>query len=671
MAKARNLLAISASLLAICQTGAASARLVRIDVERVVPAAPVTGAPPYEIVSGRFQGELDPSDPHDSAITDLSHAPRDAHGRVEYSATFAIARPVNPADASNVLFYDVPNRGNFMLGADPNGYVRVVSGWQADLPEDTGLQTARVPVATRSGREGPLTGPVLVRFVNMPKGAATLPIVGSIGRPTPRPLPVSLDTGKARLTRQPSDKTAAEAIAGSDWSFGDCTDSPFPGKPDPTRICLRHGFDPTFAYTLTYIGKDPKVLGIGFAATRDLVSFLRYAQRDDAGHANPAPQTRWSVASGTSQSGNYLRSFVNLGFNADEAGRIVFDGLNPNIAARQVPLNLRFGVPGGAADLYDPGSEGTLWWSRYDDATRGRGVSGLLDRCNESRTCPKIVETFGSAEFWGLRMSPNLVGTDAKHDLPLPDNVRRYYFPSVTHGGSWTGGFPLDGDAKFPGCLLPGNPNPSMASLRAAQKMLVDWVRDGRAPPESRYPTLAAGDLVAPTAAAMGWPGLPGAPVPDGKLNEFLDYDFGPTFQYHDVSGVITRQPPAIRQVISSLVPRVNADGNETVGVPSVQLQVPLGTYLGWNVRASGYGSGGGCSFFGGFIPFARTKVERVALHDPRPSLEERYGSHEGFVTRVREAVKRQSQAGWLLPDDAAKILEQAEQSKVLVPVQE
>jgi hypothetical protein len=527
------------------------------------------------------------------------------------------------------------------------------------------MQTAVVPIA-RGSHGTPLTGLVLARFTDMQAGAHSIAITGSIGRPTPRPVPVTLDTRKARLFRQASDSAPPVDLAPADWAFADCETSPFPGKPDSAKLCVRGGFDPAYAYTLVYQGKDPLVLGIGFAATRDLISYLRSGRPDDAGTANPAGRIRWTVASGTSQSGNFLKSFVNLGFNADEKGQIVFDGINPNIAARQVPLNLRFGIPGGAAGAYEPGSEGTLWWSRYDDRVRGRGVTSLLDRCAVSKTCPKVIETFGSAEFWGLRMSPGLVGTDAKRDVPLPPNVRRYYFPSVTHGGSWTGGFPVAGDPPVPGCRLVGNPNPSMASLRAAQKMLVAWVRDGKTPLPSLYPTLAGRELVVSTSAAMGWRPLPGAPGPDGKLNDLPDYDFGPGLQYRDVSGTITRQPPAVRRTIPSLVPRVDADGNETAGIPSVQLKVPLGTYLGWNEKSAGYGAGGGCGFIGGFIPFARTRAERLATHDPRPSLEERYGDYAGFVARVRVAVEQQQAAGWLLPDDAAKLIGEAEASKVL-----
>jgi hypothetical protein len=542
----------------------------------------------------------------------------------------------------------------------------VVSGWQGDIAPQPGIQTLMVPTAYGPGG-APLVGAVMQRLANVRGASAS--IAGGIGRPTPRPEPVSLDTAKARLTRQTSDAATPLVIPSDAWAFADCRATPFPGTPDPHRLCLRDGFDPGSAYTLLYQGKDPKVLGIGFAAVRDLTTFLRYAKVDGTGTANPlAGQVRWSIMTGTSQSGNFVRSFISLGFNAGEDGRIVFDGANPNIAARQVPLNVRFGLPGGAANLYDIGSEGVLWWSRYDDRTRGRGTGSLLDRCTLSRTCPKIVETFGSSEFWGLRMSPDLVGTDARADLPLPANVRRYYFPSVTHNGSATGGFPLAGDKPIPGisCTLAWNPNPSGDTRRAILRALTQWVTRGKAPPPSRYPTIANGDLVKPTPVAMGWPAIPGAPTPAGKLNEFPDYDLGPGFDYPDLSGVVTRQLPAIRRIIPSLVPRVNSDGNETSGVPSVQLLVPIGTYTGWNELRDAYGAGGGCGFLGGFTPFARTEAERAAKGDPRPSLEARYGDHAGFVSRVRAVAAQQVRAGWLLQDDADRIIAQAEASDVL-----
>jgi hypothetical protein len=653
---------------ALMAPGLSQAHVTRFVIESRTPLPPDGKSPAYELLRGHFIGEVDPADPHNSIITDLALAPRNARGRVEYSATFAIAKPVSLQDASGVLMYDVPNRGRGEVGADPSGHVQVISGWQGDLEPAPGRQRAVVPIARqRNGK--PVTGAGLARFVDMPAGTTTLPLMAGLTRQEKRPLPLSMSTARARLFYQTRHSPRRVALRAGDWAFADCATRPFPGTPDPTKVCLRQGFDPARAYTLVYEGKDPLVLGLGFAATRDLNAFLRHAPADDAHAANPlAGAIRATVATGTSQSGNFVRSFIHLGFNADEQNRIVFDGVNPNIAGRHVPLNMRFGVPGGVSDEFEAGSEGVLWWGPYDDKVRGRGKASLLDRCQASNTCPKIVETFGSAEFWGLRMSPNLVGTAAREDIALPANVRRYYFPSVTHGGSWIGGFTTAPESTYPGqptCTMQNNPNPSRETLRALRDALVQWVVAGTEPPPSRYPTLAAGELVAPTAFAMHWPTIPGAPAPDGKINAFVDYDFGSSFRYRDVSGAAA-QPPIVRRVMPSLVPRVNEDGNETAGLPSVQLQVPLGTYTGWNEHADGYDRGRGCGFSGGFIPFARTRAERIARNDPRLSLEERYGTHEGFVERVRQAVAAQRAAGLLREDDAAKLLIQAQASDVL-----
>jgi hypothetical protein len=645
------------------QTG--QARVTKIVVEAIKPATGDGTPINYEIITGRFYGEVDPARSENAIITDLQHAPRNQNGWVEYSATFAIARPSDLSKASGVLFYDVPNRGNGSVAADPDGHIRVISGWQGDLPENLGLQTLAAPIAV--GTKGrALTGPVLARFVDMPPGTSTLPITGSIGRPTAMPKPVSLNPAKAKLYVQSTSAGKLTPLSSKNWAFADCTKTPFPGIPDPSQICLKSGFDPSLAYTLVYTGKDPKVMGLGFAATRDLVSFLRHAKADDAGTPNPAGTVSWAVASGTSQSGNFLKSFVHLGFNADESQRIVFDGINPNIAARQVPLNLRFSVPGGAARPYEPGSEGTLWWGKYDDTARGRGTSSLLDRCTATSTCPKVIETFGSAEFWGLRMGPGLTGTKGDIDIALPDNVRRYYFPSVTHGGSWTGGFPLSGDPVPSGCLLAGNPNPILPELRMSHRFLIDWVKGISEPPPSVYPTLAKGDLVQPKAAAMGWPDIAGAPRPDGKLNPLPQQDFGRTMRVNDMSGSLAKLPPHIGPEIPQLVPRVDADGNEISGIRSVQLMVPLGSYLGWNVQKGGFTKGEGCGFAGGYIPFARTKSEREAKGDPRLSLEERYKDKAGFLAQVRLAISQHQNAGWLSSVDAAQLLKQAESADIL-----
>jgi hypothetical protein len=328
-------------------------------------------------------------------------------------------------------------------------------------------------------------------------------------------------------------------------------------------------------------------------------------------------------------------------------------------------MNFRFAIPGGLANLYEPGSDGVLTWSSYADETRHQPAGSLLDRCHATNTCPKVFETLGSSEFWTLRASPDLVGTKADRDIPLPANVRRYYFPGVTHGGG-RGGFSAMTPKTPALCDLPENPNPSSDTMRALIVALVEWVSKGVEPPPSQYPRLDRGELVAPTQAALHSPVIPGVPLPDGIINPLFDYDFGPGFKYADLSGTITMQPPVIRQILPSLVPKVNADGNEIGGVPSVLHQAPLGTYLGWNVFSDGYFKGTECGLAGGYVPFAKTKAERIAAGDPRPSLEERYGSHERYVAMVRTAAEKLVHDRFLLPEDATRLTAQAEASDVL-----
>jgi hypothetical protein len=185
-------------------------------------------------------------------------------------------------------------------------------------------------------------------------------------------------------------------------------------------------------------------------------------------------------------------------------------------------------------------------------------------------------------------------------------------------------------------------------------------------PPASRYPRLDRGDLVPPTQAATGFPLIPGQPLPDGVFVPFYDYDFGPGFKKADVSGVVSIQPPTVRQTLLALVPRTDADGNETAGVRSVLLEAPLGTYTGWNPIARGFFKGQIQSLGGGYIPFKKTKAERLAAGDPRLSLEERYGTHEGYVTKVKAAAAKAVAERFLLPDDAERLIAQAEKSAVL-----
>ncbi|HEY3837130.1 MAG TPA: alpha/beta hydrolase domain-containing protein [Bryobacteraceae bacterium] len=619
----------------------------------------------YELLTGRFYGELDPADPHNAIITDIRLAPRNARGMVEYSATFAIAKPIDMARSSHVLFYTVPNRGNGAPGASEDGHVSVVSGWQGDLVSRSGIQTIQVPVAKNPDGSA-ITGPVFERFSDLPAGTTTLDISSGSYLALTYQKPATLDTAGAKLSKRASSNAPAVAIANTDWAFGDCTKSAFPGTPDNSKICLKDGFDPAFRYELVFTAKNPLVLGIGFAATRDFNSFLRYAEKDDMGTANPVgKQIQWAVSKGSSQSGNFLRTFLNLGFNQDEGGRMVWDGVNPHIAARQLALNFRFAVGGGMAGAFEPGSEAVLWWSDYPDEARHRPAAGLLDRCTATKTCPKIMETFGGLEFWELRMSPDLVGTDAKADIPLPANVRRYFFPGTTHGGG-RGGFQAEAPPKPKACVLPANPNPEADTMKALTTAFVDWVTKGTEMPASRYPRLDRGELVTEAEAAKHFPKIPGAPLPQGILNPLFDYDFGSEFLYQDLSGVIATQPPVLKRALPTLVPDVNADGSDVGGVPSVLRQAPLGSYLGWNVTATGFDKGKQCGLNGGFIPFAKTKAEREASGDPRLSLEERYRDHAGYVAAVKAAAEKAVKERFLLPADATRLEAEAAASDVL-----
>ena len=659
--------ALAAAVLVL--TAAASrAEVTRIEITSREPvngdAQGAAGA--CENVRGRVHGELDPGDRRNRIVQDLGLAPRNARGRVEYVATFSLTKPVDPAKASGVLVYSVVNRGNGDATPSASGHVTLVSGWQGDVTPTATNQTIRVPVARNAGGS-PITGPVLARFHDLPAGTRTAAIrIGSLG--SGYYPPATLDTAKATLTSSAAEapdgrKTAMSRVAAGDWAFADCRTAPFPGTSDPTRICLRHGFDPARLYELVYTARDPRVLGIGFAATRDIVSFFRHARADRDGTPNPvAAAVRHAVAVGVSQSGNFIKTFVHLGFNEDLEGRVVWDGVFPYIAGRQLALNLRFAAPGGAAGLYEPGSEPALWWGRAEDRARGRRASSLLDRCRKTRTCPKVMEVFGSAEFWGLRMSPGLVGTDAAADIPLPDEVRRYYLPGTTHGGG-AGGFAV-AQAKGDRCALAVNPNPMTDTMRALLVALVDWITNGTPPPPSRYPTLAEGTLVAPTPAAMGGLALPGVgPV---EPNPLLDYDFGPGFDAEDLTGLMTRQPPIVRRALPMRVPRVDADGNETAGAASALHQAPLGTYLGWNVEAGGFFRGRICGFIGGYVPFARTRAERLAGGDPRASLEERYGTREGYACAVRRAAESLVRERFLLRADADRLIAEAAEADAL-----
>ena len=676
-----------------------AARVTRIVIDEVKPVPEAeAGGLASERIAGRAYGELDPTLPANALINDVLLA-RDPDGKVRYVATFVITRPADPARASGLMWHEVPNRGvrrpNVPIER-ASGDIDLTSAWQGDNAGNTVVRATaavdrphwlKLPIA-RNADGSAVSGEVFGRIVNRAGPASQALIVQS--NPVPYK-PASLDTTRARLVSRVAESTRGEVIgetviAPADWAWATCdANNPFPGTPSPSQICLKHGFDAGKLYQVVYRSEEAYALGIGFAAWRDLGAFFKTARADDSGTANPvAGMITHSIARGVSQSGNFLRGWLHLGFNQDEAGRQVHDGLWPIIAGRRIALNFRWAQPDGVLELYQAGSEGPQWWLPQADPVRGGPAAGLLDRCTASRTCPRIIEHFGSAEVWALKLTPEWIGTDAKADLPLPANVRRYYIASSSHGGG-AGGFDtsLPGaglPAAGPNCpgnnygsaLLPANPVPHLDTVNALRMHFRNWVMRGIEPPASQWPRLANGTLVPAHKTAIGFPTLPQLrpTVPEVDfIMPVLDYDWGPGFNAADGSGVAGNAPPPIRQVLPMYAPKVDADGNELGGVPVALLDAPLGTYLGWNITAGGarpFHQGQICNYVGGMVPFARTAAERKASGDPRLSLEERYASHDGYVAAVRKATERAVRAGFLLEPDADRLVRQAEASKVL-----
>ncbi len=674
-----------------------AARVTKIVIDETLPSA---SNPAYEEVAGRAFGELDPALKQNAIIQDLKLG-LDKDGKARYVASFVIRKPKDMSKASGLMWHEVPNRGNVYATAPEEfafGDTMLASAWQGDNSGWTavrstasvaGRQFLQLPIAKdRSGK--PVTGRVMGRIVNRTGSDSQALIIQS--NPVPYK-PVSLDTKKSRLTSRTGESMDGKvfgevAIAPSDWAWAKCdATNPFPGTPDATQICLKNGFDAKLLYQVTYTASDAYVLGMGFAAWRDVGEFFKTAKVDEQGTANPlADSVKYSIGRGVSQSGNFLRGWLHLGFNQAENGKAVHDGMWPIIAGRRISLNTRFAQPDGVLELYQLGSEGPQWWLPARDPVRdptGK-AAGILDRCTATKTCPKIIEHFGSAEVWALKLTPEWVGTDAKTDLPLPDNVRRYYIASSNHNGG-AGGF----DTSLPGVglpkagvmcpgnnygqgLLPANPVPHTQTVNAIRVHFRNWVMNGTTPPNNRYPTLQEGMLAVASKDGIGFPTLPmlRPTIPEADfIMPVLHYDLGAQFNYADGSGKVTNVPPKIKHVLKMLAPKVDADGNELGGVPVVLLDAPLGTYLGWNVTATGdrpFHKDQICDYAGGMIPFAKTAAERKAANDPRLSLEERYNSHDGYVAAVTKATVRAVDAGFLLPVDAASLIEAAKVSAVL-----
>ncbi len=685
----------------------AQARVTGIEIVTREPAfggQTFGGAGAYERLVGRATGELDPADPANAIIQDINLAPRNARGMVEYTTNIEILKPADMARGNRILLFEVDNRGNKLALANFNeavaggvadrnalsspgdgwlmraGYTMVWFGWEMDVRPGMG-RIGMPPVIARRSDGAAITGVVRSEIIT-PAPTASVPIISSqqilnyppdsydsyptasLDNRTPAP-----DGFLPTLTVRTREEDPRQPIPNSEWAFGVCALGG-PVTADPKHICLGGGFEPGRLYELIYRAQNPTVGGLGFAATRDIGAFLRNAENDDSGQANPVHRSdNLAILEGTSQSGRMIRSFIALGFNRDESGRRVFDGAYPHIGGGLMPLNVRFGQPvrawGEQADHLYPAYDFPFAYARqFDPVTQRSG--GLFDRCEATETCPRLFHVATALEMWEGRQSLGLtdpLGLVDSADLP---DVRTYIMACTQHGAA---ALPLPTHAPFGNCQQQPNPNPQLWTMRALMTSLTAWVRDDVAPPPSARPRIANGTLVQPDRVLF--PEIPSnayggverpAVSPLRTYDPLHPLDFGPLYRAEDTSGVITREPPeTLPGSYGVLETQVDSDGNDLAGIRSVFLQTPIGTYTGWNLGRKDRFENGLCNLQGSFIPFAATKAERLATGDPRPSLEERYPSRDAYLAAFRKAAEGLVAQRYLLPDDAALLIDRAE----------
>jgi Alpha/beta hydrolase domain len=684
-------LAWAALALALGLNTGARAHVTRIEITKTEPAFGGvtfgdTGA--YQVVTGIAHGELDPALPGNAVIQDLTRAPRNAKGMVEYATEIQILKPVTQSLGNHVLLFEALNRGNKLAVnafnadvaggpaernalSDPGdgflfrqGYTLVWFGWQQDVVAGAN-RMLMPPIVAHNPDGSAITGIVRDEIVTQ-TDAPSLRISASWQGPNASAYPAaSLDNRGATLTVRAREQDPREPIPNDAWTFAKCA-ADGAATPDPTFICLKGGFHPGRIYELVFQAKDPLVMGIGFAAARDLGTFLRNAKADVVGTPNPVYLPgQVAVIEGSSQSGRMIRTLLHLGFNRGEDGKRVFDGAYPHIGGGLLPLNIRFAQPnrawGEQVDHTYPAYDFPFTYARQTDPLTGRS-QGLLDRCGATNTCPRIFHVATALEMWEGRQSLGLTDPLGQKDVPDPPNVRTYLMTSTQHGPA---GLPLPTGPVFGNCQQQSNPNPQVWTMRALLSALTLWVRDNAAPPPSMVPTIAAGEMVAPD--QVRFPPIPantyGAVerpriLPGPRVYDTLHVlDRGPGYHAGDSSGVITREPPGVGSAsYGILVPQVDADGNDLGGVRSVFVQVPIGTYTGWNTGRKDRFENGFCNLQGSFIPFAKTKAEREAAGDPRPSLEERYASDADYAAKIRVAAEKLVAARMLLPADAARL---------------
>ncbi|MEM8988359.1 MAG: alpha/beta hydrolase domain-containing protein [Pseudomonadota bacterium] len=638
----------------------------------------------YEKITGFAYFEFDPASPANKNIFDLDKASTNNRGMVEARSNFYVLQPVEPKHRAGVGVMEVVNRGNKTLfnklnrwkpsaehiavtqkgGArggvplevgcmphDPDeielfgdtwlmrqGYTVIWVGWEADILPNDHQMYFEAPAA-----EG-VTG--LVRNLALvPQGAKTIPIGQWGTRPHPAANP---DDPTLELVRQdPNTKNGdqAETVIPRDrWTFARESEG---GEivPDPTYIYCADGFEGG-VYRLVYESENPPIFGLGFAAIRDMASYAKY--HDDC----PFP-VDMAITIGRSQTGRFQLDYLYSGVNGDEAGRKGLDGVMPHTGgAGRGSFNVRFGQPTTgcnhfAATLF-PVDMFPFTAEVQTDPFTGRSA-GLYDK-NDPEHLPKVFHVNTGWEYWARANSLLHTSIDGERDSPEASHERHYYFSGTQHSVEMTP-FPPKEDTRLPESLIyRGNFQDYHFALRQLVVHMVNWIRDGKQPPESRVPKYANDDIVHPD--DMSFPdirhmGRPG----DADFYEAWVMDYGPRF-YDE--GVIDNEPPKLSgQSYPSFVSKTDAYGNEVAGIPTLELVAPLATYTPW--RRYDYPNSFTMltdAFTGAVVPFPRTAAEKEKFGDPRPALDVLYASKDDYLAKARDAAQKLVDQGYLLKGD-------------------
>ncbi len=622
--------------------GPSAAKVVKFEIVRVESPAfegrSFGAVGTYDRIIARATIAVSPDHSHNKIIVDLDRAPRNPQGLVEALTDVEILRPTIAANGNRRLFYEALNRGNKLGIAlfndhpvvvnDPakaadagngflmkRGYTIVWSGWQGDVVPGGGRMTFSPPIVP--GVTGLAREDFIFDHMDNPAGA-------TLSYPA-----ADLDPAHAKISVRQREADPRATPAGLEAKFD-----------GPTKISIKRpeGFDAGAIYEFIYTARDPKVMGLGFAATRDIVSFLRNEATDAAGTANPlAGRIDRAIGFGASQSGRYLHDYLYLGFNADEAGRTVFDGLMPHVSGgKKTFTNYRFSQPGRSpyqhADMLYPGADFPFTYPVVTDMLTGKS-DGFLARCLAVGNCPKIIKTDSEIEFYQQRAS--LVVTDTQGNaLDMPDNIRLFLLSNLQH-------FAM-ANAKsemVKTCAFPTNPLNAGPPARALLVALDGWISNGTLPPASRYPSRSDGTLVLPAIDDVGFPLLPGFAYASRLARPTVIKSEG--------------MPPTKGAAYPVFVPKTDADGRDIAGLRLPTLEAPAATHTGWNLRKAGFGEGELCDNNGAMISFAATREERLKNNDPRLSMAERYPNEGDRAGAIAKAAQQLVRDRLLLEEDA------------------